>query len=246
MQRWFAALESREAQLRLERARRIPNPTLAFGVRMEGQPERVTRGLAWSTGDIGVTRSVSNPSRDFETSVMFEVSMPLPVFSRNQGKIAEAQYAVEQVADARRAARVALERELRMAYTRLETSHKALGRLDTEILPRAEETFALTEEGYRQGKFGYLDVLEAQRTLFDLRTQRLDAAAAFHLASVDIERLTGTEAIVEIWFGSAEPESLFRWLERLETAHGIQATRAFLDRAEGDAISGRITVERIE
>lgn len=191
MQRWMAALESREAQLRLERARRIPNPTLAFGVRMEGQPQTVSRGYSWSTGDVGLNRSVSNPSRDFETTVMFEVSMPLPIFSRNQGSIEEAQYHVEQVGDARRAARVALERELRMAYTRLAAAHKALARLDAEVLPTAEETFALTEEGYRQGKFGYLDVLEAQRTLFSLRTERLNAAAAFHIASVDIERLTG-------------------------------------------------------
>ncbi|MBC8427083.1 MAG: TolC family protein, partial [Deltaproteobacteria bacterium] len=45
--------------------------------------------------------------------------------------------------------------------------------------------------GYRQGKFRYLDVLDAQRTLFDAQAKYIEALANYHEASVEVERLIG-------------------------------------------------------
>ena len=63
--------------------------------------------------------------------------------------------------------------------------------LTENILPTATETFEKMQEGYRQGKFGYLDVLDAERTLFNARQQYLDALTAYHTQLVRLERLTG-------------------------------------------------------
>jgi cobalt-zinc-cadmium efflux system outer membrane protein len=49
------------------------------------------------------------------------------------------------------------------------------------------------EIGYTEGKFGFLDVIDAQRTLFDARSLLLDSAAEYALAKVDLERLIGLE-----------------------------------------------------
>ena len=47
------------------------------------------------------------------------------------------------------------------------------------------------EQGFRQGKLGYVDVLGAQRTLFETREQLIEALAAYHTAVADVQRLVG-------------------------------------------------------
>ena len=66
-------------------------------------------------------------------------------------------------------------------------------RIQQEILPAAEQAFAAAQEGYRQGKFSYLDVLDAQRSFFELKVQAIGAARRFHLAFNQIHRLVAQE-----------------------------------------------------
>ncbi|WP_160313191.1 TolC family protein, partial [Burkholderia cenocepacia] len=46
--------------------------------------------------------------------------------------------------------------------------------------------------GYELGKFSFLDVLDAQRTLFQGQSQYVRALAGAHAARADIGRLVGT------------------------------------------------------
>jgi len=47
------------------------------------------------------------------------------------------------------------------------------------------------QEGYRYGKFGYLDLLDAQRSLSESKRQYIESLAAYRKAYADVERLTG-------------------------------------------------------
>jgi cobalt-zinc-cadmium efflux system outer membrane protein len=58
-------------------------------------------------------------------------------------------------------------------------------------LPGARSAFGAIEEGYRLGRFGYLDVLDAQRTLVAAEVQHLRALSNVQKAMTQIERLTG-------------------------------------------------------
>ena len=49
----------------------------------------------------------------------------------------------------------------------------------------------MVSEGYRLGRFGLLDVLDSQRTLFGARYEYLRATTDYHKAVVDVERLIG-------------------------------------------------------
>ena len=60
-----------------------------------------------------------------------------------------------------------------------------------QILPSGQKMFAAVSYGYRAGKFGYLEVLDAQRTLFATRGRYVDALVRYHLAASDLERLLG-------------------------------------------------------
>jgi cobalt-zinc-cadmium efflux system outer membrane protein len=57
------------------------------------------------------------------------------------------------------------------------------------VIPGAQSAFDAENEGYREGKFGYLDVLDAQRTLFDVKGQYIEALKGYHKAVATVERL---------------------------------------------------------
>jgi cobalt-zinc-cadmium efflux system outer membrane protein len=63
--------------------------------------------------------------------------------------------------------------------------------LKADVLPGAGSAFEAAVEGYRQGKFGYLDVLNAQRTLFQVRRQYIETLKGYHQAAAAMERLIG-------------------------------------------------------
>ena len=60
-----------------------------------------------------------------------------------------------------------------------------------ELLPGAQQAFDAAQTGYLDGKFGYLEVLDTQRTLSEAKSRYLDVLAAYHKAAADVERLTG-------------------------------------------------------
>ncbi|MBQ5962353.1 TolC family protein [Massilia sp. ZL223] len=171
MQRARAQLRHREALAQVERTRRIPDVTLIVGARREGLDER--------------------------DQAVVGVSLPLPLFNRNQGALLEALRRVDKARDEEEAERVRLQSELAQAHARLRAALEESALIAAEILPGAESAYRAASRGAELGKFGILDVLDAQRTLFQSKTQYLNAAAESHRAAADIARLTGTSAVQE-------------------------------------------------
>ena len=119
------------------------------------------------------------------------VSIPLPLFNRNQGGIFEATRRLSKAEEERRTANVKVLATVSEIYQALSSSFTEAMILRNDALPGALSAFEASQEGYRQGKFGYLDVLDAQRTLFDVRRRYIDAVAAYHIAIADVKRLIG-------------------------------------------------------
>jgi cobalt-zinc-cadmium efflux system outer membrane protein len=63
--------------------------------------------------------------------------------------------------------------------------------LKENALPGAQSAFKAAQEGYREGKFSYLQVIDAQRTFFEIKRQYITALADYHKARANIERLIG-------------------------------------------------------
>lgn len=203
--RWTTELAAREAALTLERAKRIPDPTLELGFRSAGLEDRsVTRFGADTGGGFGLARSNVGFDRSRDNSIVLGLSVPLPIFDRNQGNIAAAGHIVSKASDERRATEVAVRSGLFVARESAAIAHEEIEAFRGEVLLMATETFEKTQQGYEQGKFNYLDVLDSQRTLFDLRTAFLDALRRFHVANIEIERLTGKELLQ--WNEDSLPE----------------------------------------
>ena len=193
--RWADETNQRLATLELERAQRVPDVTVELGFRTLGLD--AANGDGWNVGTdynsaaFGFRRSDTSLSRDRENSLVLGASVPLPLRNRNQGAIKEAEYRIEQVKAQREAAEIRVRSALEAGYQDLQRSAETAQRIRSDILPRAESNFELTQEGYRQGKFSFLDVLLAQRTLFDSRRQYTDSLIEYHTTLTDVERLIG-------------------------------------------------------
>lgn len=132
--------------------------------------------------------------RRFETlddqGLVMSVSVPLGGRPRASLAIAEADAELAAV-DARRTAhrseayQTLFERYQELIHAR--TEYEAVrGRM----LPRAEQAFAFTRRGFEAGRFSFIALTQAQRTLFELRQRSVEAAARYHTLLVEIERLT--------------------------------------------------------
>ena len=193
VQRWTAERERRESELRLERAKGKPNITVTAGIRSTSSGGRArTTGFGLSSIDgARLSRRSLNSADDQELSFLVGVSVPLPFFHRNQGRIREAELALEQLSDREWSLRVRLRATVSAGWQTLVAAYEEAVKLEETILPKAQQAFESTQEGYRQGKFGLVDVLLSQQALFDTKRELLDTFARHHGARLELERYTG-------------------------------------------------------
>lgn len=165
--RWAQEMEQRLAALALERARRVPDLTVGIGVQRFEETN--------------------------DHALAFGLSLPLPLFDRNQGGVLEARYRLAQLGHERMNAEVRTATVLAESYEALAAARAEAIGLKNEVVPGAAKAFDAAQEGYQQGKFGYLEVLDAQRTLFEARGRFLDALARYHRSVAIVESLIGTK-----------------------------------------------------
>ncbi|MEQ8300714.1 MAG: TolC family protein [Hyphomonas sp.] len=144
--------------------------------------------------DLTVSAGVRRFSDSNDSAFVFGVSIPIPVFDRRQGAIRRARAEIVAAEADLAASRLGLTNVIAAVRSRIYTARDKAVALRTGVLPKAEQAFIFAEEGYRQGKFSYLDVLDAQRTLFQGRRELLDTLQTLHEARAELERLTGTSS----------------------------------------------------
>jgi cobalt-zinc-cadmium efflux system outer membrane protein len=150
---------------------------------------RSERALAWP--DLTLTGGVKRIEELDLHAYLAGISIPLPIFDRNQGGVDEARVGILIAEQSRRAGEVRLRTGFFSAWQALDAAAKEAATLARSVLPAARGTFEASRDALREGKLGYLEVLLAQRTLFETREQQIDALEAYHLAVADVERLIG-------------------------------------------------------
>lgn len=163
--RWSDEAARRRADLQAQRARAVPDVTVSAGVARFSE----FNDHAYTVG----------------------ISVPIPIFDQNRGGILEASRRLDQAEDERRAAEARQLASLAQIYQRVTAIQNEIETLRTVLLPGAQSAFDAAAKGYQLGKFGFLDVLDAQRTLFQTRSQYLRALADYQRGLSEIERLAG-------------------------------------------------------
>lgn len=136
--------------------------------------------------DIGVTEINAMNSRAFTVGV----AVPIPVLNANRGNISRARHEVERAEQEKKQGALTLEVALEKARQWMHSAYGQASTLKSGVVPAAEKAFSLAREGYALGRFPYLEVLDAQRALFDARQQYIEALKEYHTARAGVERLT--------------------------------------------------------
>ena len=163
--RWDLVIQRQKQNLGLEKSRSRPDVSLKAGFRYFDE----TNDKAWLAG--------------------FSVS--LPVFDRNQGHIRMAGFQVDQAKAQKRAATTKARVKLTEIYESVTASYHHAGVLQSSVIPASTQALDGLREGFRQGKFGYLDVLDAQRTFFEAKVQLIELLGTYHRQFAQLEHLLG-------------------------------------------------------
>ena len=159
-----AELTTADARVRLANAQRIPDLSISAGARhFQG------------SGDVAATVGVS---------------IPLQLFNTGRAALDQARAERDRVAAQRQTALLRTSNDIATAQTSVANAADRASAASGPALAAAEEAARIARIGYREGKFGQLDLLEAERTLAETRGAAIDALADYHAAQARLARLT--------------------------------------------------------
>ncbi|MBX9624690.1 MAG: TolC family protein [Gemmataceae bacterium] len=137
------------------------------------------------------------------TSVSPLVSVPLPIFNRNQGNIQNMAGLFDQQRKEYERITLALRDQLAAAFQQYQSARGQAERLKAEIIPRAKENLDLTTKGFKGGQFDIARVLAARQTYFETNTAYIDALTAMNKVAAEIEGLELTGGLNPTEIGTA-------------------------------------------
>jgi cobalt-zinc-cadmium efflux system outer membrane protein len=158
-------VDRRRALVDVERSKGVPDLTVSVGAKRDN--------------DLGRTQAIVG------------VSIPLPFFDRNEGATYEAAKRAEKASDEFQLTRIRRLSELQHASNRLAVAQASAESLKSTVLPAALQAYDAATKGFEAGKFGFLDVVDAQRSLVQARARYLAALSSAIQAATAIDRLLG-------------------------------------------------------
>ncbi len=158
-----AKVQQDQTQLRRERREPIPNVTVRGGV--------------------GYNYETRNPVAEVG------LSLPVPVFDRNQGTVRQA--AADLARSQAEVTRVQLDLQRRFAdaFTRYQTAWEEVENFRTEALPKARKAVELYEEQLKARRAAFPQVLVARRTVYQLNEEYNKSLTQFRRAEVEVRGL---------------------------------------------------------
>ena len=164
-------LQSARANVDLQRANRFPDTYVLYQpyTFQDNSPFGTESAHSWALG----------------------VTVPLPLYNRNQGNIRRARFNVCQT----QAELYALERrvavEVEAAEREYQVSRRALARIETELLPTARDVRDKSAELYAGGEIDAVAFLNAQREFNDVVRRYRDALVRHRQAMLDLNTAVG-------------------------------------------------------
>lgn len=139
-------------------------------------------------------QDVTPSQRERTGFIGFRISIPLPLWNRNQGEIAEKAASAERARLESEALAVQINGEAGTARREMETNASIVRETREKLLPLANEQMEAMQKAYESGQADLLAVLRVRDQRLQLEAAVLDAARDFHLARIRYEAATGKHA----------------------------------------------------
>jgi cobalt-zinc-cadmium efflux system outer membrane protein len=162
---------SQESQIeqslqRLLRAERMPNLNLELGLDLHSPP-------------------------DYNAAPRAQVSVELPIFSRNQGELAQSLAAQRVLESTAAATRRAIAGQVEAAFYELEARRSEVQLYRDTLVPASQRLAGLAQDSYSAGRSPIMTVLDAQRNVQQLERDYLDSVLALQSAFAQLEETVG-------------------------------------------------------
>lgn len=153
---------------------------------------RFTRERSEWLPDLLISAGLGHNRAEDSNAAEAAIGIELPIFHRNQGEIDAAEADIEKAQSHVAAVEDRLRTELKQALSELEAARERRAYHAERVLPSAQRAHGQVSEGYHAGKLGFLELIDAQRTLTAARLQRLELVREIRRAETRLFAVTGS------------------------------------------------------
>lgn len=125
------------------------------------------------------------------------VDVPIPIFNRNQGEVAESQAAARRAEAEAGAAVLRVEQEVVSAHARYVGASRTVDSLKRRVVGTISENMELLSKSFAAGKVGLTEVLVIRQSLLQSRADYIEALASLWRARIELDLAAGQLAIPE-------------------------------------------------
>jgi len=119
------------------------------------------------------------------------LSVPLPLFNRNQGEIQKAEIRINQLKTQVAALEQQIKKDVEIAYNEVQTRRTIVEQMQHDVIARSLSVKETVAYSYRRGSTSILDFLDAQRTFNDTMKSYYDSLTALHKSSFALRAAIG-------------------------------------------------------
>lgn len=154
----------------------------------------LARAEAWP--DLTV-RAFAGREEGSDTLVGGGLSIPIPLFNRNQGRVEETRAQIDRVQAERHAGELSVGREVVAAHARYQAGLRTSERLRQLVLGTLEQNIELLQRSFEAGKATWPEVVVIRRALVDAQRELTTAEANARRAWVDLQVAAGQMPVPE-------------------------------------------------
>jgi outer membrane protein, heavy metal efflux system len=143
--------------------------------------------------DINVSAGYKRLSLENIDTIQMGIEIPTPFFNRNQGNIQKGKALSRKAKNENVLVYNNLLFQLKTNFHSYQVKQKQVIEYKDRILPKADESLTLITEGYNEGEFSYMDLLDTKRMWAETRISYIESLKDLNLILADIERLAVTK-----------------------------------------------------
>jgi outer membrane protein, heavy metal efflux system len=148
--------------------------------------------LAKANGKQDPTFSANYSHVNGINGLTWSFSIPLAIFDRNQGNIAQTRVAIRQAEETQKAASGQVLTDVRDAYEAVQENGRIASVFQDTYLAVAQKSRDISEYAYRRGAMALLDFLDAERTYRATQFAYRQAVASYLAALEQLRQAVGT------------------------------------------------------
>ena len=152
--------------------------------------------LAKANGKQDVTVSGNYSHVNAISAVTFSISMPLPIFDRNQGNIAQTHAAITQAQEQQKFTNGQVLTDVRDAYEALQSNDRVVKLFSSGARETALKSRDISEYAYRRGAISLLDFLNAERQYRATELAYRQAVAGYVTSLEQLRQAVGSRSLI--------------------------------------------------